>query len=206
MSNKITLPLETEFEILEYYLRDGDSMLDAGRKVGTSEYMVNQVLNKYNAKLPEYLARRSCTLNEDAFDKLNKKCKYFMGLLFSDGSIKTPKGNKAQALSLGLIDKESIESLRLFLGSDHKIHHDQLSQKNPNWRDQYQLTITSDKLCNRLRELGKYTDFIHPTLAMSSDFWRGYCDGNGSMGIWGKGEPMPEIQFDGKYEWLYQLW
>ncbi len=128
------------------------------------------------------------TYDEKAFDELTPEACYWLGFFFADGSIvRTKVGNPMIGIQLGEIDIEHVEKFRSFLKSDHAIipvKSSKLSAERPDCRPTYQFVIRSKRLEERISELGRKTKreaIACQALRSSRDFWRGVCDGDGSL-------------------------
>ncbi len=133
-------------------------------------------------------------VNEEFFDQINSEVKaYLLGFLLADGCIKQPKGNRQLNLVLSIQEEDSnickllVDNVAPF--NSMNIYHSP-SKKAKGEKPLCIVTITSNKLCNRLIELGcninkTVTGIKFPTYRgiLLRHFIRGYFDGNGGISI-----------------------
>lgn len=131
--------------------------------------------------------------DETYFDNIDTSQKaYFLGLIAADGCIYRRDGHQGMiSLSVRESDIEMIETLRQELGTTKPISIVQ-DKRRPE-TCMATLQITSDKLCNRLLELGigvrKTFDMSIKDIASSlpkhliNSFVLGYFDGDGSIDV-----------------------
>ena len=128
------------------------------------------------------LRRTIHTLRHDAFDALMPEACYWLGFLFADGCVAYRPGHLPQ-ISVGLAarDRDHLSSLRSFLGSSSSISAPSLTHRS------CQFSVRSQQLAERLVSLGRYQGPVDERLTESRDFWRGVVDGDGSLGIYRRG-------------------
>jgi hypothetical protein len=149
------------------------------------------IVSHVGRKSNTYLFEKA-VLDESVFDEpLTPEARYWLGLLLADGCVHEKKGQYKiyHNLVLGLkaSDAFHIEKFRCFLKSSANIH---ISSFTTNFGPSSMATITvgGQTLCNRLVQLGitprkTKTATVHSSLEMSSDFWRGMIDGDGSISM-----------------------
>ncbi len=116
---------------------------------------------------------------------------YFTGLLITDGWV---RGNR---LGIGLkrSDYQSVKKLCAFLG----VSHDSIRTKKngPNHEDLSIVEITNAEISQKLSPLGfvrgKKNRFVHASLSINKDFWRGVIDGDGHISYSSGGSPRVEL-------------
>lgn len=135
--------------------------------------------------------KRIYSINENAFDNIDSEYSaYFLGLLFADGSNTTKTG----VISIDLVEEDEhiLKELANFVESDRPLR----TYKNynrPNAKDKTRFVINSKHMSSVLDSFGmipnkslkiKFPVFLDEDLI--HHFVRGYFDGNGSIGIFGK--------------------
>lgn len=153
-----------------------------------SEGTIRQILIDNNiaiATLSE--TRRQRTLNEHYFDVIDSHRKaYYLGLLFADGNVS--KNRYDIQISLQEKDKDIIYQFREDIGSNHKVSYIKYNQKNPNWQNQYMLSISNPNMHDALISHGmlpnkslilEFPNDLDPEFY--SSFLLGYLDGDGTI-------------------------
>ena len=131
--------------------------------------------------------RRKYDIVEDYFEEINTPNKaYALGMIFSDGTVS--KNGNYIVVALQSRDKSVLDLLNHEYGGDRKLSFIKYSDKNPNWQDQYVLSVSSNKMKNDLIRHGAI-----PNKSLSLEFpkdipqdlirhfIRGYFDGDGSL-------------------------
>jgi hypothetical protein len=121
-------------------------------------------------------ARRTCTLNQTAFDVVSEESAYWIGFLMADGCVHHPKNGSPQIiLRLNNSDREHLQSFKNFLGSSSKII--------PAKDHTVSLTVTSRRIADTLSRYGiiqrKSLNAKVSGLEHDRHFWRGVIDGDG---------------------------
>ena len=131
-------------------------------------------------------------VNHEYFSELNTEKKlYFLGLLYADGCIVLPKGNKQKKLSLVLQedDKDIVEEFCKDTTVGRKINiYNPPSVSSRGWKKRASFAFSSNKICNTLINLGCLInksavgmsfDFSNLTERQVAHFIRGFFDGDG---------------------------
>ena len=124
-------------------------------------------------------------MNHKALGIITDDAAYWIGFLFADGSAcRQRKGSPIVQLRLSEVDRSQIIKLREFLGSTHAVG----TCPPGNFggyksRASVRLAVVSERLANRLLDLGRYEGAIASELVTSCHFWRGDVDGDGSVFI-----------------------
>ena len=124
-------------------------------------------------------------VDEAFFNSWNQKMAYVLGYLFADGNIVYTQNMRGKYISVMSIDRESIERIREWLSSQHRIVKRKSIWKNGN--DAYLLKIGSHAIYDSLIIRG-----IYPNKSLTVklpripkeyfiDFVRGYFDGDGCV-------------------------
>lgn len=164
-------------------------------RFNVSSVAILGLLKRRNIKIRDRSScQRKCTLNESAFDILTPEACYWIGFILADGCLFHRNGNPSLTVRLSDKDKKHVQKLKFFLGSSHKLLT--ISPRGfENSRPSIQLSVRSKKLVGRLEELGLAGLNSRPVkkLIKSRDFWRGVVDGDGTVGLYKKGEKKFEI-------------
>lgn len=148
-------------------------------------------------------------LRHDAFDDLTPEAMYWLGFLFTDGTVsRRDNGQDDVALVLQKRDRGHLVKFRDFLGSGNAITPIAPSvvppsAVNPNGgmgTGAFRFAARSQHIADVVRYLGRYGPAVHPALAASRDFWRGCVDGDGTLGI---SCGVPQLKLIGS-QWLMQ--
>jgi len=135
---------------------------------------------------------RRLSFDEKAFDTLDERKAWLLGLLWADGMLRPNR--HGYTLALTSCEHDVVAALRETLSSRHKIriHHEPTNQHQ---RVCYRLELRTRKLGPRLIEMG----MKHPKAARTPPdipaelvrhFIRGYFDGDGCVyGFLAKGKP-----------------
>ena len=173
-------------DIVNMYL-SGITVDDIVKKYRVSNKTIYDILKLQNVKLLDYGEHSKIyTLNEHYFDIIDTNNKaYILGLLYADGC----NMGKYITLSLKSCDKDILESINNELSSNRPLRLLSYSQKNNNWSDQYELTITNKYMAMQLSKLGMvknksliltFPEWMDDKFVPS--FLRGYMDGDGTVG------------------------
>lgn len=111
------------------------------------------------------------------FNLNEKESQYWLGYLCADGNVNYNKISRNYTVSLFSKDKEIIDKFMNFIGNRCKYH---LRKQN----GIHQAYIGSKQLCDFLIELNIVPNkslVLNPNLPLTSDFLRGYFDGDGSI-------------------------
>ena len=180
---KMNVNDDTINEIINMYNNNMTMELIA-KELNLTRRLVNDVIRVKGVNKP-----RTCKYvkDESVFEIIDSEEKaYWLGFLYADGYINT---NKYEIeLTLAEYDKEHLEKFKLFLNSNAEIKY--RSKQNA-----YRICIQSKKIINDLIKLGctqnKSLTLTFPTEEqvpkyLIHHFLRGYIDGDGSIGIYGK--------------------
>ena len=126
-------------------------------------------------------------VNEESFDAWSHEMAYVLGFLFADGTIYSTPYNRGKYVGVTSIDRESIETIKIFLQSAHPI----IAYKPPHERHsiKYTLKIGSHKLHDSLMKHSLYQNksltVTMPKIPRKylADFIRGNFDGDGCVFI-----------------------
>lgn len=186
-----------EDKIINFYL-EGNSYETTGKLFNCSATKIRKILIENKIKLRQTTCLKKC--NENYFENIDTPNKaYFLGFIYADGCIVDAKGRQNQlVIHIHEQDKSILESfskelefsgkLQFYKGS--KIH----STKNYKYKrnNAYRLTISSDKLCQDLNNLGvtprKTHTLTFPKLNqvpenLMNHFIRGLMDGDGYISV-----------------------
>ena len=144
-----------EEKIVQYYL-NGNSLRETSIKFNSKIYSIFNLLkekNKLRSRKEALIIsnkkiKKRIKFNPCVLDKLGIKEAYFLGLYYSDGCVCHTTHNR-YTISFCTIDKDLIDSIKLFFESNNKIKEEK--------RDNvivYRLNFCSKHLFDRLVELG----------------------------------------------------
>jgi intein-encoded DNA endonuclease-like protein len=187
ITSKVTLSSNDIDEIILSY-KNGDSIVQIAKQYGVGDRMISRILNENSILIrTPSVYNRKYTLNECYFDKINTPNKaYIIGLLYADGCV--CKSNNTVSIALQEQDKDILDQINSEIGSNRPLRFLKYNDKNSNWHNQYQLTINSGHIVNKLIQLG-----IIPNKSLNIEFpqWlsedlyfhflRGYIDGDGCI-------------------------
>lgn len=130
-------------------------------------------------------------VNADAFDVLDEAASYWAGFIAADGCIFATAYPGKFRLSVRQATRYEDQLLRCraFLGSTNAITRSKHLDPSGVERETSAFAITCAKITNRLMSLGivpRKSERMKITkeLASSPHFWRGFCDGNGTVYSW----------------------
>lgn len=159
-----------------------------GKELNMSTKTVKEILQKNGIYvLNSSDVAKKCFVNGHYFDVIDSHRKaYYLGLIYADGTVGM-RGNRFQ-ISLQEQDGYIIKQLNDDLESTYKISYLEYNKKNPNWSNQYCLSITNKELFNGLLSQGVVPNKSYclefpknlPEEYLSS-FLLGYMDGDGSI-------------------------
>lgn len=131
--------------------------------------------------------------NHEYFHKIDSEYKsYILGLLYADGSIYQPKGNRQLKLHISLQDGDGyiLDKFAKEVINREVINYLPPSVAKNNWKSRNTVTIISNILCSKLIEYGcninkSTVGMSFPTLnkQMIPHFIRGFMDGDGCITI-----------------------
>ncbi len=153
--------------------------------------------------------------NENIFDIIDTEEKaYWLGFIFADGYIETPKPNMKYTFEICLSckDKHHLEKFNIFM--QHKnmnikvyTHLDKIANKE---RTNARWIVANKHLWNTLNNLGctpqKSLTLKFPNIKeeLKRHFIRGYIDGDGTIGYYGKYNTV-HCECIGTYDILYNM-
>ena len=149
---------------------------------------VDNIIKKYNLKkFSKSQRRRKYDIDEHYFENIDTANKaYSLGMFYSDGTV----GSNTNIISISLQsrDKDIIDKLNHEFGGDRKLTFIELNNKNPNWQNQYMLSINCKVMHDDLIKHGcvpkKSLILEFPKDVDEQyirDFCRGVFDGDGNI-------------------------
>lgn len=187
ITSKVNLSLKDIDNIIMLY-KNNISMAEIAREYNIGDRMVSKILKENNVliRTPDVYCRRY-TLNEHYFDSIDTPNKaYIIGLLYADGCVY--KETNMVTISLQEQDKSILDKINKEIGSNRPLRLIRYHDKNPNWSNQYQLSINSSYIIDKLIQLGvvpnkslkiKFPMWLKEDLYFH--FLRGYIDGDGCI-------------------------
>lgn len=152
-------------------------------------------------------------VDEHVFDVIDTEEKaYWLGFMYADGNISSERHRLE--MNLSITDIDHMEKFRKFLKLETEIRVDNQSDTG---RFKCRLSVRNKNLWQQLNDKGcvpaksliltfpKEEFFANKNLIY--DFIRGYCDGDGSLGLYTTrdGKTKTEISFVGTFEFLNGL-
>lgn len=142
---------------------------------------------------------REFTLNHSIFRELTPEVAYWIGFIAADGCVHKKAGNSfVITIALQIADSNHVEKFKKFL---------EATQQTKIWRrgTVAGIHVTSSEIAKDLLKYGitprkSLTMCIHNCLEDNRDFWRGVCDGDGSLGL----NPI-RLQMSGSYNLMGQF-
>lgn len=175
----------TNDDVLKMYemYKNGALLKDIADEFGTTRATVSKLLKKNGFEIDRFTYH----FNEHYFDCIDSQDKaYILGLLWADGHNRVDKGGVI--LELQEDDKTLLEKINILTGNERPLRKVPLNDKNPAWKNQYNLLWQSKYLSNVLNEYGmcqrkslvlKFPEWLDEELY--SHFIRGYMDGDGCV-------------------------
>ena len=199
--------------IIEEYLNTPEvqrSLTQLQKKYGVKRQTISKWLKEKNIEVINHQNR--LRLDESIFDKINTEEKaYWLGFIFADGNISS-EGYRFE-MNLSIVDIDHMEKFREFLKLETEI---KVSKNYGNGNMVCRLSARNVRIWNSLNNLGctpkKSLTLKFPNINDFSnkqfiyDFIRGYCDGDGSLGLYNyKNTKNSQVSMVGTYEFLYKL-
>lgn len=176
---------ETEKEIVKLY-KEGSSSIILSKKFGVHFSTVLNIVKRNNIQIRKMRdAKKIYHYDENFFENIDTEEKaYWVGFILADGCLSI-RNNYKKDLSIGLKDKGHLQKFVSSINGNNKI-------RTYTWkRRQYEaISIRCPKIIEDLLNLGmtprKSLIAKVPPIReeLSSHFWRGVVDGDGSMGIY----------------------
>lgn len=199
-----------------------DQLLDMARRyeAGESTARLASTFGVSSRTIASRLRRRGVTLREgarkyvirhDAFDRWedDRAARYWLGFIMGDGSI---RDGAAVVVRLARRDLKHLEKLRTFVGGNHRIYLSEGESWGGNGRrvPLAELVLSSSRMVRSCARAGivcrkSLTAEAHPDLAISSDFWRGVIDANGTVVSSCTGRSQRRIQLVGSRPLMEQF-
>jgi transposase-like protein len=183
-SNRRPKEYGMENETVVSMYQNGKTCAEIAEKYGCSNGVIYRIIRKSSVEMrsPSVEARKY-TVNHNAFNKLDASTEYWLGFIMADGCISENSGSDSLSVCLARCDEGHLKKFLNFLESDYHI----CQYVGTKGSDLSSVTITSQKICDKLRGYG-----IKPRktgrekaesveLLNSRHFWRGCVDGDGSI-------------------------
>lgn len=197
--------------IIDEYLNTPEnnrSLTKLGNKYGVKRQTISKWLKNNGYEVINYQNR--CRMDETMFDNIDTEEKaYWLGFLYADGNISTV-GNRLE-INLSSKDLDHMLKFKKFLKLESEIKIDDNDPKSVKCR----LSIRNKHMWNQLNDKGcvpckslvlKFPDkSIFKSQNLIYDFIRGYCDGDGSLGLYlhkGTQNHMCNLEFVGTENFL----
>ena len=206
----------------ESYLQKINCIIEEYINTPDDQKSITSLSEKYEVKRKNIIANlkkrniavifnKQPRLNQHKFDEIDTEEKaYWLGFLYADGCNQLDKGTLS--INLSSKDFDFLNKFRDFLEIKNKVSKYTVYDKYEMCR----IYVHNDYICKKLNELGcvqrkslilKFPDLsIFKNKSLVYDFIRGYCDGDGSLGLYiKKGCETCEISFVGTNEFLTEL-
>ena len=191
--SKIFISEDKKQDICEKYLNENWTIKLLSEKYALSRFVVGNILKENNIPIKRHTKRSRLFMKEDYFENIDAEAKaYFLGLLFTDGSVYLGKKESNQiSLELAIKDIEILQILKKELNVSNKISY----RKSKNRSETVTLKVFSKKMVDDLAKYGiipqKTKNTKHLPLKLipeelKKDFIRGLIDGDGSIYYHGK--------------------
>ena len=163
--------------------QSGKLLKEIADEFHTTRATVSKLLKKNGFEVDRFTYH----FNEHYFDQIDSQDKaYILGLLWADGHNRVDRGGVI--LELQEDDKELLEKINNITENERPLRKVALNDKNPSWKNQYNLLWQSKHLSNVLNQYGmcqrkslvlKFPEWIDKELY--PHFIRGYMDGDGCV-------------------------
>ena len=179
--------------IIDEYLNTPEkerSLTKLGNKYGVRRQSISKWLKDLGYEVINYQNR--CRMDETIFDNIDTEEKaYWLGFLYADGNISTV-GNRLE-MNLSSKDLDHMLKFKRFLKLESEIR---IEDNRGEGKEVCRLSIRNKHVWQQLNDKGcvpckslilKFPDkSIFKTENLIYDFIRGYCDGDGSLGMYMK--------------------
>ena len=183
-------------QIIQWYKNENVSLRELARRTSHSRSALTAMLERLGIKTTKGNHYRHYFFDFDFFETIDNELKaYWLGFLYADGCIFSPReyGEQEFQLSLAQKDEEMIHLFKQDLKSTYPIFYDNShKKKNPTHQTMVRQVLRSQKTVNDLKRLGcienKSLVLKFPALEQVPEqfirhFIRGYFDGDGSISI-----------------------
>lgn len=185
---------ELKEKIINDYLEEKLSQRQLAKKYNTYQCSIYKILKENNIESRKNTdANRIYNLNYNYFDIIDTPNKaYILGFLYADGT--NNKKYNTIKLSLQDTDKEILERIRKEIGCERPLGFYDRIHKNFKHKNVYELILQNAYMCDVLEKYGmtpkkslilQFPDWMREDLY--SHFIRGYFDGDGHIGKYGRG-------------------
>ena len=196
--------------IVNEYINTPDeekSLTRLQEKYGIKRKVIAENLKRRNIEIIKNVIPR---LNENVFDSIDTEEKaYWLGFWYADGCVEANRHRLC--INLGIKDINHLHKMRSFLELKNQVNTYKIGKY-----DMCRLYVTNQHIWQQLINLGctpqKSLTLTFPNESVFSnknliyDFIRGYCDGDGSLGLYiKKGHKTSEISMVGTLEFLTGL-
>lgn len=197
----------------------GEGTTTLAREFGVKDASISGVVKRLGGKMRTVAeGTRKLALDQTVFDEVTEASAYWAGFLMADGTIVAAGRTRAARISLVLkrSDEAHIQKFKEFLKSGHKItYQTAITARCPNPSHSAGIEVSSNRIAKSLAKFGvtpRKSLREHVLLLENNrDFWRGYIDGDGSLGFWNRKSPgivmyggMSLVEQFRKFVWLEQ--
>jgi len=165
---------------------NGSSITETAERFAVDRSSIWSLLKRRGVIMrPHCIANRRCTLDESAFDTVTDESAYWVAFIMADGNISHREYSTYVSVTQNIDDAGHLDTLRDFLGSNHKITTNKNGGSYPNARPSKTLNIASERLASALGKFGVVADKSMTCkvigLENNRHFWRGLMDGDGAI-------------------------
>lgn len=171
-----------ETEVFYKYYSEGHSLKETAKHFDVNYRDVLHYMLRYGYYTPKkkLSKKKNLCINQDYFQEINTPEKaYFLGLLFSDGNIRSGLYSKTISIALQSRDKYILDRLKDIICPEKTLNK---------YKNSYKLTVQSDKMYDDLMSYGivenkSQCNYVYPNIPkeFDRDFIRGYFDGDGCI-------------------------
>jgi intein-encoded DNA endonuclease-like protein len=189
--NKVLTEKQKEEVVLLY--KEGRSTTEIAKIFGVWSNAINGLLKRRNIKLRSASeAHKKYYINETFFDNIDSEEKaYTLGMFYADGSNNI---NRYKAyIMLAEEDVDILEKIRNLVSPEKPLLYQKRKDGNPKHQNRYMFYIDNKHISIQLEKLGcvtnktyilKFPEWLDKKLY--KHFIRGYFDGDGHVGLYGK--------------------
>lgn len=183
---KYKLSDQVKADITSSY-KAGQTIAEIAEKYPYSRSLIHDRLLEWGVQTRKQAHVPKYTVNHNCFNELNEYSAYFFGLMAADGCVYRQEPNNRYLNMLSSNDVDILEKFNRFVGSNRPFTRD---------RDNYRACVTSNKIGDRLISVGitpnksLSLEILDKKLLYDRHFLRGLVDGDGSIGINQKDEPI----------------
>lgn len=189
-SNVFSITKESVDKIINSVSNEGKTVSQFAKEYGVSLSTMILKIKEYYPDIYLKGLSKSKNVNHNYFDELNEENSYFIGLIFTDGTIEHVKNKQIKIeIELQARDKHILDSFCECICSKSKVRP-RKQIRGDGYQLMYRFVICSDQIGNKLAELGivprksktiKIPEVFFQRKDLFWHFLRGAFDGDGSI-------------------------